>query len=476
LKNQVHYKANMAEDWPALPPSEGPNEDDEDEEGEECHEENEMEDITSASKLPCLVADSAAFIRNVDLDKLASKVFTIPDVLSEIRDPTTRQRLQVLPYDIHMREPSQDAIKFVTEFSKKTGDFKVLSAVDMRVLALTYQLTKEFGGGDNIRDEPQKKTEVVPKSKLVADNQMAGFYIVKSKRKNKKGADVPADERQAEEAMEEEASSDELSKTEDEQTDDSNVVDVNENQMNVESEGKEGMEGMDTKDSGIDEEVVEDEHNDEDDDDDDAGWITPSNIKAIKQQMGDDGSEQQLDVSVVKCGCLTTDFAMQNVLIQMGLSVISVDGRLIRQARNYILKCYGCNKETSNMAATFCPSCGNKTLMRVAVTIAADGTTQYHYPKRRRNFNIRGTKFSLPKPEGGRRGDDIILCEDQKMKYKNMPKQRDIVNALDPEYMARDSPFTKTDTTSKAFNLGNHLNRGRTKNPNASKKSGRKKK
>merc|ERR1711964_138296 len=102
---------------------------------------------------------------------------------------------------------------------------------------------------------------------------------------------------------------------------------------------------------------------------------------------------------------------------------------------------------------------------------------QYHYPKRRRNFNIRGTKFSLPKPEGGRHGEDIILCEDQKMRYKNMPKQRDIVSALDPDFNARDSPFAKTDTTSRAFNLGNHVKQARQRNPIASnKKSGRKKK
>lgn len=32
----------------------------------------------------------------------------------------------------------------------------------------------------------------------------------------------------------------------------------------------------------------------------------------------------------------------QNVLIQMGLHVISLDGMLIREARSYVLKCYAC--------------------------------------------------------------------------------------------------------------------------------------
>merc|ERR1719494_1717266 len=205
------------------------------------------------------------------------------------------------------------------------------------------------------------------------------------------------------------------------------------------------------------------------DDDDDEGWITPSNIKAVKRQLGmqDDALISDTDV---KCGCLTTDFAMQNVLIQMGLHVISVDGRLIRQARSYIQKCFGCHKETHDMTHVFCPLCGNKTLMRVAVTISEDGTMQYHYPKRRRNHNIRGTKYSLPQPKGGRHVDDVILCADQKMGHKNMPKQKDKVNPLDPDYVVRSSPFAMKDTNSRAFNLGLHVRHTASRNPNQSKK------
>ena len=86
----------------------------------------------------------------------------------------------------------------------------------------------------------------------------------------------------------------------------------------------------------------------------------------------------------VKVGCLTADFAMQviaihicffaidificfcvcdyfvvfssmayirflnenfqNVLIQMGLNVISMDGMLIRRAKSFVLRCYACFK------------------------------------------------------------------------------------------------------------------------------------
>ena len=48
-----------------------------------------------------------------------------------------------------------------TEFSKKTGDYKSLSAVDLRVLALTYQLEKEFCNTEHIKNEPSKKVRNV---------------------------------------------------------------------------------------------------------------------------------------------------------------------------------------------------------------------------------------------------------------------------------------------------------------------------
>lgn len=45
----------------------------------------------------------------------------------------------------------------VTEFTKKTGDYRSLSATDIRVLALTYQLEKRHVGVDHIRTVPDRK-------------------------------------------------------------------------------------------------------------------------------------------------------------------------------------------------------------------------------------------------------------------------------------------------------------------------------
>lgn len=45
----------------------------------------------------------------------------------------------------------------VTEFAKKTGDYPSLSATDIKVLALTYQLEIENVGTDHLKKEPEKK-------------------------------------------------------------------------------------------------------------------------------------------------------------------------------------------------------------------------------------------------------------------------------------------------------------------------------
>ena len=67
--------------------------------------------MATENMLECLVADSAAFLKNAPLQQIAHKVFTIREVVSEIKDATTRQRLQVLPYTIEFREPSVESIK-----------------------------------------------------------------------------------------------------------------------------------------------------------------------------------------------------------------------------------------------------------------------------------------------------------------------------------------------------------------------------
>jgi RNA-binding protein NOB1 len=45
-----------------------------------------------------------------------------------------------------------------------------------------------------------------------------------------------------------------------------------------------------------------------------------------------------------RVGCITTDYALQNVLLQMGMMLISVDGLVIKRVKQFVLQCFGCNQ------------------------------------------------------------------------------------------------------------------------------------
>lgn len=89
----------------------------------------------------------------------------------------------------------------------------------------------------------------------------------------------------------------------------------------------------------------------------------------MKKNLNNDIIEEKPSV----VACVTTDFAMQNVLKQIGLNVAALDGRVIKQLRTFILRCYACFKTTSIMTKVFCPNCGNKTLKRVSVSLDENG-------------------------------------------------------------------------------------------------------
>lgn len=53
----------------------------------------------------------------------------------------------------------------------------------------------------------------------------------------------------------------------------------------------------------------------------------------------------------------------------------------------------------------FCPHCGNATLEKVEMIVGADGEEQFGVRKR---HNLRGTRFSLPKPRVGAGGVALL--------------------------------------------------------------------
>uniref|UniRef100_A0A3B4XE75 NIN1 (RPN12) binding protein 1 homolog n=1 Tax=Seriola lalandi dorsalis TaxID=1841481 RepID=A0A3B4XE75_SERLL len=298
-----------------------------------------------------------------------TNIYTLKEVVNEIRDKPTRRSLAFLPYQLHFKDPHPEHVRHVTEFSKKTGDYPSLSATDIKVLALTYQLELEQVGSQHLRRDPEVK-----------------------------------------------------------------VVNIQGTQRHPETPVNV------------------------------AGFHFPS--KKTKKRRND-----------FRCVLSSS----QNVLIQIGLHVLSVNGMLIKQARNYILRCHACFKTTSNMNKVFCPHCGNKTLKKLAVTVSEDGSMKMHFSKNPKVLNPRGLRHSLPLPQGGKHGSNPQLVEDQRFPQQRLSqKARQKTDVFDPDYVAGASPFCQNDIYSRAANLqirdGQCGGGRRRANPNATHKKFVKKK
>ncbi|XP_051799241.1 RNA-binding protein NOB1 [Acanthochromis polyacanthus] len=462
-----------------------------------------------------VVADAGAFLKKAPLQDIGRNIYTLRDVVDEIRDKPTRRSLAFLPYELTFKEPSPENIRHVTEFSKKTGDYPSLSATDIKVLALTYQLQLEHVGSQNLKTEPEQKVNVQstrrhPETPL----NVAGFHFP-----SKKPAESPnikpteamdpdqfnsfqfwreplpsVDQLLALLGPEDVSKPDKQNQTSSQTSGDQfnsfqfwrePVPSIDEDLLGLldgggvsVSDSSQTQQEVEQPDDQSDDEDKENEpeEEEEEDEDDGGGWITPSNIRQVKMDSAD--WTAPADVTV---GCLTTDFAMQNVLIQIGLHVLSVNGMVIRQARSYILRCHACFKTTSNMNKVFCPHCGNKTLKKLAVTLNEDGSLQMHFSRNPKVLNSKGLRHSLPLPQGGKHANNPQLVEDQRFPQQRLSrKARQKTDVFNPDYVAGASPFCQNDIYSRAANL--HIRDGqsgggrRRENPNATRRKFVKKK
>ena len=100
----------------------------------------------------------------------------------------------------------------------------------------------------------------------------------------------------------------------------------------------------------------------------------------------------------------------QNVALQMGLRLIAPDGLRITRLQRWVLRCHACFGVTRDVGRHFCGRCGNAALQRVTLTVDAAGAECVGVRKR---HNLRGTRYSLPAPRGGRYAVNPVLREDQ---------------------------------------------------------------
>ncbi|KAH8303466.1 hypothetical protein KR059_011453 [Drosophila kikkawai] len=436
----------------------------------------------TSGKIKFLVADTTAFINAVPLNEYAEQVLTVPEVVAEVRNKRQIRRLCVLPFDLQVREPRPESVKHCVEFAKRTGDYASLSGIDLKVISLTYELEADTVGTAHLRTEPIMAQTIASKEKpaemLDASNKrLVGWYMPE-------GEEESDEEEEEEEVSEEEVDKSIEGKPEEEEAETTPVDNVKA-AIEAQLAGKEAppcqpeedepsQEELDKlfeqlkcapsaeeeqelsqllisqprADEGEPEEEEERPQAEEEDVGDD-GWITHSNIKKAKKAL--EGKVETDEVPPV--ACMTTDYALQNVLKQLNLHLAALNGRIIKQLRTYILRCYACYKTTSIMTKVFCPNCGNKTLKRVAVSLDENGRQVIHINTRRPLTN-KYKNQSLPRFQGGKHSRNPILFEDQPMP-RQMPSRvaKTKTNALNEDYTAGFSPFVLRDVDSKSAML-----------------------
>jgi RNA-binding protein NOB1 len=94
------------------------------------------------------------------------------------------------------------------------------------------------------------------------------------------------------------------------------------------------------------------------DDDDEGEWITPENVslhtaRAMGLAPSGNGSARAKDKEIIPVGCMTADFAMQNVLLQMDLSLVGIEGKKIQKVKTWVLRCHACFKYVRHLPVVF---------------------------------------------------------------------------------------------------------------------------
>ena len=391
------------------------------------------EDAIATKPIHSLILDAGPLIKNdppvSTLLARAYELYTTPDVVgAEIRDAATRARVEttLLPF-LTVREPRPASVRVVREFARRTGDLGVLSRPDVALLALAYELECERNGGDwRLRSTPgQQSLNGKPPAKEE-----------KQKSPEEPQPEITPPQKQ------DEVSGQLDSLTLKEQTPSTQDT-TPEEQTNTTSNTEDTGESPQPDNEPQEEAVVQAQVQEEDDDE---GWITPSNLKKHQEKDGFASSSQQQPAQrFLQVALLTSDFAMQNVLLRMNLNLVSPSLARITRVKTWALRCHGCflvTRRDADAGRQFCPRCGQPTLTRVSVS--ADQATGAFTVHLKKNFqwNNRGNVYSVPKPVhgsasgknpggGGKNGwgRDLVLAEDQKEYVRKKDEQRKLDKA-----------------------------------------------
>eukprot|EP00166_Cyanidium_caldarium_P002698 ctg_2642.g450 len=400
------------------------------------------------------VLDAGAFIQGADsffhqfiTAAAPSRLYTVPDVIREVRDDQARRRLALLRAprptadggvapDHHsllvVREPGQGVLAEVVRAARDSGDYASLSLADLRVLALALQVQRELNADHAEHSRASTTTAATGRRPAVPapDAHLTDWRREDTARSG--GLFYPSDYRFGQGLAGVDAQLRKLSIPQDTRS----AAMIRENAPTGTSTA-----AKKSPSSPEEEEEVEDGE---------GAWIGPENIDQVSASWPDDmhhasavsasnGSDAS-QTTVVALSLMSTDLAVQNVAARLGVGLAALDGRrLQRRPRTHIRVCSACNHRVYDTVANerdhlFCGECGNYGTLVKCVAVpksrpqpttaaaAAVGTTEYQIrvPRSKRQdggirTSLRGTIYSIPPPRGGRASltADLILRPDE---------------------------------------------------------------
>lgn len=363
-----------------------------------------------------VVVDAGAAIKLQRIEKLGNAFYTTAGVLREIKDRQARLHLFTLPFEIQLKEPHAADVAFVKKFAWKTGDLGFLSQNDIDVLALTYTLQRETPQGVSaLRKEPPME--------LIREQNDSKVPIF-AWGPNGLDAANRANEQRALKRQEARQSLSEIY---------SRCLERSAVKVLVEEADWDAAAAAANEDPGED-----GKEEDDDESDSEGEWVTVSNIQKYKMGLGGmAGAEENRPGPDVRVACVTADYSVQNVLLQIGLRPLTFDGYMVKTVKLWGLICRGCFHFSRDTTKIFCPKCGHSTVDRVPITVDLDGKVQVHDNRRRKN--LKGTIYSIPKPTGGRVRGPIFAADELLIGGRDRELRR-AANLQEKERMASD-PF-----------------------------------
>ena len=412
---------------------------------------------------PILCNDPPISILLAKCDELV----TVPAVVSEIKDQNARSRLQSswLPF-LSLRSPSPGSVKVITDFARKTGDLTVLSGADVQVLALAYEVECEQNDGDwRLRSAPGQKGLNGPASKksygAIGEPQPRGGGSHTQQQSLSANTEEPAsanimvakgslrvvEDNEGPSLM----ASGDIDAHTSHKSSKPNVTSQRseENSARAFDSPANGPPKVDLVETHIQPKIITSTSDSESSGSE--GWITPLNVKKHQVRDGSFSTVTTSEDAVIQVATITADFAMQNVLLQMNLNLLSPNLQRVRNIKTYILRCHACFFLERRTSQQFCARCGKPTLTRVSCSTSQAGKFSIHL-KKNMQWNHRGDRFSIPKPipgsahgkpgtgKGGGKGgwgQELILAEDQKEYLRAMSRQsrKTGLDLMDEDYL-----------------------------------------